>query len=59
MHIEFVRSDVENLIMKLDRLQSEYLLCDKNARNDYYLAKRERFNSSGKSSLEILHYSYF
>jgi len=47
-----VRSDVENLIMELDRLQSEYLLCDKDARNDYYLAKRERFNSSGKSSLE-------
>ena len=47
-----VRSDVENLIMELDRLQSEYLLCDKDARNDYYLAKRERFNCSGKSSLE-------
>ena len=36
-----IKSDVENLIVELTRIQSEYLALDEAARKNYYLSQRE------------------
>ena len=40
-----IKSDVENLIVELTRIQSEYLAFDEVARKSYYLSQRERFRT--------------
>ena len=47
-----IKSDVENLIVELTRIQSEYLALDTVARKDYFLSKRELFNGRNNSAVE-------
>ena len=47
-----IKSDVENLIVELARIQSEYLALDEAARKNYYLSQRERFNEGINSKVE-------
>lgn len=47
-----VKYDVENLIIELARLQTEYLQLDDVARKQYFLAQRERFNENDKTDVE-------
>ena len=47
-----IKSDVENLIVELTRIQSEYLTLDEVARKNYYLSQRERFNGRNISDIE-------
>ena len=47
-----VQCDVENLIVELTRLQSEYLQLDETARRKFFLDQRERFNEDSKTDLE-------
>ena len=47
-----IKSDVENLIVELARIQSEYLAFDEAARKNYYLSQRERFNEGNNSEVE-------
>lgn len=48
-----VKQDVISLIEELDRIQSEYLPLDANARKEYYNNKRKIFNSREIPDLEI------
>ncbi len=47
-----VKNDVENLIIELERLQTEYLPLDEVSRKNYYLAQRECFNRKDNLELE-------
>lgn len=47
-----IKSDVENLIIELNRLQVEYLPLDEVARKEYYLSQRTRFNDEELSEVE-------
>ncbi|WP_295911071.1 DNA adenine methylase [uncultured Alistipes sp.] len=47
-----IKSDVENLIIELSRLQGEYLPLEENARKDYFYTRRERFNEGEISDVE-------
>ena len=47
-----IKSDVENLIVELTRIQSEYLALDEAARKNYYLSQREHFNEGNNSEIE-------
>ncbi len=47
-----IKNDVENLIIELERLQTEYLPLDEVSRKNYYLARRECFNRKDNSELE-------
>lgn len=47
-----IKNDVENLIIELERLQTEYLPLDEVSRKNYYLARRECFNRKDNSDLE-------
>ena len=47
-----IKSDVENLIFELRRIQTEYLALDNVARKDYFLSQRERFNEKNNSDIE-------
>lgn len=48
-----IKYDVENLILKLNRLQNEYLPLNEVDRKKYFLAQRERFNERDTSEVEI------
>lgn len=48
-----IKYDVENLILKLSRLQNEYLPLNEVDRKKYFLAQRERFNQRDTSEVEI------
>lgn len=48
-----IKYDVENLILKLSRLQNEYLPRNEVDRKKYFLAQRERFNERDTSEVEI------
>lgn len=48
-----IKNDVENLILELARIQTEYLALDDAYRKEYYLAQRERFNGKDNSELKI------
>ena len=48
-----IKYDVENLILKLSRLQNEYLPLNEVDRKKYFLAQRERFNERDTSEVEI------
>lgn len=47
-----VKQDVTSLIEQLEKIQSEYLHLDANARKEYYNIKRKRFNSKTISDIE-------
>lgn len=47
-----IKSDVENLIIELSRIQTEYLSLDKSSRKEYFLVQRERFNEMNNSDVE-------
>lgn len=47
-----IKNDVENLIIELKRLQTEYLPLDEGSRKKYYLTQRECFNRKDNSELE-------
>ena len=47
-----IKSDVENLIVELMQIQSEYLALDEVARKNYYLSQRDRFNEGNNSEVE-------
>lgn len=47
-----IKYEVENLIIELNRLQTEYLPLDEVGRKEYFLAQRERFNKRGTSNVE-------
>ena len=47
-----IKSDVENLILELTRIQTEYLALDEIARKDYFLSLRERYNEKNNSDIE-------
>lgn len=47
-----IKSDVENLILELTRLQTEYLALNNVARKDYYLSQRERYNEKNNSDID-------
>ena len=47
-----IKYDVENLIVELTRIQSEYLALDEVARKNYYLLQREHFNGRNNSDVE-------
>lgn len=47
-----IKSDVENLIIELRRIQSEYLALNDIARKNYFLSQRERFNEENNSDVE-------
>ena len=47
-----IKSDVEKLILELERIQTEYLALDDIARKDYFLSQRERYNEKNNSDVE-------
>lgn len=47
-----VKYEIENLIIELTRLQTEYLRLDEVARKDYFLSQRERYNEANNSDIE-------
>lgn len=47
-----IKSDVENLVLELTRIQTEYLALDEIARKDYFLSLRERYNEKNNSDIE-------
>lgn len=47
-----IQTDVETLIVELGKLQAEYLPLDKEARKDYFMAQRERFNEADHTDIE-------
>lgn len=49
---QVVKSDVENLIIELSKLQTEYLSLDESARKEYFLYQRNRFNKKQCSNIE-------
>lgn len=49
---QVIKSDVEKLIIELNRLQTDYLSLDEVARKEYYLSQRTCFNDVNKSDVE-------
>lgn len=49
---QVIKSDVDSLIIELNRLQTEYLPLDEVFRKEYFLAQRERFNQRNSSEVE-------
>lgn len=47
-----IKYDVENLIIELNRLQTEYLTLDEISRKKYFLAQRARFNERNTTDVE-------
>lgn len=47
-----IKSDVEKLILELTRIQTEYLALDNEARKNYFLSQRDRFNEKNNSDVE-------
>ncbi|MGN0214119.1 MAG: DNA adenine methylase [Muribaculaceae bacterium] len=47
-----VKTDVDNLIIELARLEAEYLPLDDVSRKDFYIAQRQRFNKHNNSDVE-------
>ncbi len=47
-----IKSDVENLILELDRIQNEYLALDDAGRKEYYLSQRECYNEGKHLDVE-------
>lgn len=47
-----IRNNVDDLILQLSSIQSEYIALDTEARKDYYLEKRALFNSRNISEVE-------
>lgn len=49
---QVVKSDVENLIIELSKLQTEYLSLKESTRKEYFLYQRNRFNERQCSNIE-------
>ena len=47
-----IQTDVEALIVELERLQAEYLPLDEEGRKDYYMTQRVRFNEAENNNVE-------
>lgn len=47
-----IQNDVEGLIIELRRLQEQYLPLNAEARKDFFMAQRERFNEADKTDVE-------
>ena len=47
-----IKSDVENLILELTRIQTEYLALDNVERKNYFLFQRNRFNEKNNSDVK-------
>ena len=47
-----IRNNVDDLILQLSSIQSEYIALDTDSRKDYYLEKRALFNSRNISEVE-------
>lgn len=47
-----IQTEVESLIIELEKLQAEYLSRNDVERKDYFIAQRERFNESKNSEIE-------
>lgn len=47
-----IQTEVESLIIELERLQAEYLSLNDVERKDYFIAQRERFNESKNTEIE-------
>lgn len=47
-----IQNDVEGLIIELRRLQEQYLPLNAEARKDFFIAQRERFNEADKTDVE-------
>ena len=47
-----IQNDVEGLIIELRRLQEQYLPLNAEARKDFFMAQRERFNGADKTDVE-------
>lgn len=47
-----IKSDVDNLITELKRLQTGYIKLDEGLRSEYFMEQRSRFNSKNNSAVE-------
>lgn len=47
-----IQNDVEGLIIELRRLQEQYLPLNAEARKEFFIAQRERFNEADKTDVE-------
>lgn len=47
-----IQNDVDNLIIELRRLQEQYLPLNAEARKDFFMTQRERFNEAEKTDFE-------
>ena len=47
-----IQNDVEGLIIELKRLQEQYLPLNAEARKDFFMTQRERFNEAEKTDFE-------
>lgn len=49
---QVIKSDVEKLIIELERLQTEYLPLNEGERKEYFLHQRKRYNRKDNSNIE-------
>lgn len=47
-----IKSNVDKLIIELNRLEQEYIPLDEMERKDYYLVQRQKFNENNKTDIE-------
>lgn len=50
---KIIKKNVDELIIKLEKIQEEYLRLDENSRKIYYLEKRKEFNLSNLNDIDI------
>lgn len=50
---KMIKKNVDELIIKLEKIQEEYLRLDENSRKIYYLEKRKEFNLSNLNDIDI------
>lgn len=50
---KMIKKNVDELIIKLEKIQEEYLILDENSRKIYYLEKRKEFNLSNLNDIDI------
>lgn len=50
---KIIKKNVDELIVKLEKIQEEYLRLDENSRKIYYLEKRKEFNLSNLNDIDI------
>ena len=50
---KMIKKNVDELIIKLEKIQEKYLRLDENSRKIYYLEKRKEFNLSNLNDIDI------